>query len=460
MSEHEQRIPMSVQTDGRAIRALVPRSSHGEWLATSEVRDPVSIVTSQNASRLQFLVPIRHWRMSQSPFTFYRGAAKLMAFDLASTPDSGLYAQICGDAHLSNFGVYGSPERDLVFDLNDFDETLAGPWEWDVKRLAASFVIAARHKGLGDDLGADLAQRSAEVYRTTMREFASAGYLDAWYAHVTTDDIYAAFKSQVSKTERKQSKKFVRKARGKDSLRAFSKLAELVDGEYRIAAQPPLIIPLRDIPENAGVDAEGFVRESFRQYFDSVSDHLEPLLARFTFKDLAVKVVGVGSVGTRCAIVLLEGRDAEDPLFLQIKEAGRSVLEDHLPPSPYAHAGQRVVVGQRIMQASSDSFLGWTRDERVNVDYYWRQLKDMKSSFEVDTASVDAMGRFAQLCGWTLARAHARSGDAGAIGGYLGGGSAFDDAIGRFSVAYADQNDLDYARFRAAIESGEIPAHE
>jgi len=246
-------------------------------VSTSEVRDPVSIITSQNASRLQFLVPVRHWRMSQSPFAFYRGAAKLMAFDLATTMDSGLYAQICGDAHLSNFGVYGSPERDLVFDLNDFDETLAGPWEWDVKRLAASFVIAARHKGLGEDAGADLARRSAEVYRTTMREFASARYLDAWYAHLTTDDIYAAFKSQISKTERKQSRKFVRKARTKDSLHAFSKLAELVDGEYRIAAQPPLIIPVRDIPTNVEDDVEGLVRESFHQYFDSVSDHLEPL---------------------------------------------------------------------------------------------------------------------------------------------------------------------------------------
>ena len=451
---------MSMQTDGRAIRALVSRRSHSEWVATSETRDPVSVVTSQNASRLQFLVPIRHWRMSQSPFAFYRGAAKLMAFDLATTSDSGLYAQICGDAHLSNFGVYGSPERDLVFDLNDFDETLAGPWEWDVKRLAASFAIAARHKGLGDDAGADLAQRSAEAYRTAMREFGSARYLDAWYAHLTTDDVYQAFKSQISKTERKQSKKFVRKARTKDSLHAFSKLAELVDGEYRIAAQPPLIIPVRDIPTNVEDDVEGLVRESFHQYFDSVSDHLEPLLARFTLKDFALKVVGVGSVGTRCAIVLLEGRDADDPFFLQIKEAGPSVLEDHLPPSPYGHAGQRVVVGQRIMQATSDSFLGWTRAKRTNVDYYWRQLKDMKSSIDIDVASADFMGRFAWLCGWTLARAHARSGDARAIGDYLGNGTVFDEAIGRFAVAYADQNDHDYAQFREAIESGEIPAHE
>ena len=447
-------------TDGKAIRKEVPRSSHGLWVSATDERDPVAVVTSQNASRLQFLVPIRHWRMSQSPFAFYRGAAKLMAFDLASTPNSGLHAQICGDAHLSNFGVYGSPERELVFDLNDFDETLPGPWEWDVKRLGASFVIAARHNEFGDEVGATLAQRSAESYRTAMRRFAKSRYLDAWYSHLTTEDIYDAFKDQISKKEKKRSTKFVRKARTKDSLHAFSKLAEEVDGEYRIASDPPLIIPLRDFPGNADEDIEGSVRESFSQYLDSVSDHLEPLLARFTFIDLALKVVGVGSVGTRCSIVLLEGRDAEDPFFLQVKEAGPSVLEDHLPPSRYEHAGERVVVGQRIMQATSDSFLGWTRGPSTSTDYYWRQLKDMKGSIEVESATVESMDRFATLCGWTLARAHARSGDMRAIGDYLGKGTAFDEAIGQFAVAYADQNEEDFARFRAAIESGEIPAHE
>ena len=447
-------------TNGKAIRKGVPRSSHAVWNSATDQRDPVAVVTSQNVTRLQFLVPIRHWRMSQSPFAFYRGAAKLMAHDLSSTPDSGLRAQICGDAHLSNFGVYGSPERELVFDLNDFDETLPGPWEWDVKRLAASFAIASRHKELGDETGAALAKRSTEAYRLAMRAFGKAKYLDAWYAHLTTEDIYEAFKDQISKKEKKRSAKFVRKARSKDSMHAFSKLAEEVDGEYRIAADPPLIIPLRDFPADADTDIEASIRESFRQYVDSVPEHLEPLLERFTYTDLALKVVGVGSVGTRCSIVLLEGRDADDPFFLQVKEAGKSVLEDHLPPSRYDHAGERVVVGQRIMQATSDSFLGWTRGPSTGTDYYWRQLKDMKGSIDVDSAGLDALDRFAQLCGWTLARAHARSGDARAIGDYLGNGAVFDESIGRFAVAYADQNERDFARFSAAIESGEIPAHE
>ncbi len=398
--------------------------------------------------------------MSLSPFAFYRGAAKLMALDLATTPDTGLSAQICGDAHLSNFGVYGSPERDLVFDLTDFDETLPGPWEWDLKRLATSFMIAARHKGFGDDAGADLARRTAAAYRTTMRGFAKAKHLDAWYAHLTTDDVFEAFEDQISKKDKKRSARFVRKARHKNSLHALSKLAESVDGEYRIVSQPPLLIPLREFPSNSDPEFEGSIRELFRQYVDSASDHLEPLLRRFTFRDLGLKVVGVGSVGTLCAIVLLEGRDDRDPFFLQIKEAGPSALEDHLPPSRYDNAGERIVVGQRIMQATSDSFLGWTRGASTNTDYYVRQLKDMKGSIDVESATADSMDRFARLCGWTLARAHARSGDAKVIGDYLGKGQVFDDAIGRFAVAYADQNARDYARFRAGIEAGEIQAHE
>lgn len=451
---------MTEEASGRTIRESVPRTLHGVWTSADEVRDPVAVVTSQNASRLQFLVPIRHWRMSRSPFAFYRGAAKLMALDLATTPDTGIRTQICGDAHLSNFGVYGSPERELVFDLNDFDETLPGPWEWDVKRLATSFVIAARHNGLGDGAGAALAKRVSSAYRKTVRTFADARYLDAWYAHLTTDDIYDAFKDQISRKERKRSVKFVRKARSSDSLRALSKLGEEVDGDYRIAAQPPLVIPARDFPVDADEDIGASIRESFEQYMASVSDHLEPLLSRFTFCDVALKVVGVGSVGTRCSIVLLKGRDAEDPLFLQIKEAGRSVLEDHLPASRYSHSGQRVVVGQRIMQATTDSLLGWTTGTSTGSEYYVRQLRDMKGSVDVDSTDLDSLNRLADICGWTLARAHARSGDSRRIGDYLGKGTVFEEALAQFAVAYADQNDRDFARFSAAIGRGEVPAHE
>ena len=444
----------------RALRRVVPRSSHADWSPDSHRSDPVEVITSQDQSRLQSLVPIRHWRMSQSPFAFYRGAAKLMANDLATTPATGITAQICGDAHVSNFGAYGSPERELVFDLNDFDETLPGPWEWDVKRLAASFAIAARHNEFDHEDEASLASTAAAAYRQAMAGFADMPYLDAWYSHLTMDDIYAAFADQLTKKEEKSGKKFVRKAHKKDSLRAARKLAENVDGQYRIAAQLPLIVPLRDMPiEEDPERIREDITTSWMAYLESVPDHLESLLRRFRFIDLALKVVGVGSVGTRCFIILFEGKDFDDPFFLQIKEAGKSVLEDHLPPSRYANHGQRVTVGQRQMQAASDSFLGFTPGDGADRDYYWRQLKDMKASPDVDSASPAQMQRFAQICGWTLARAHARSGVAASIAGYLGSGKVFDTAIGDFAVAYADQNERDYAAFKAAIESGRIAAH-
>lgn len=445
---------------GRGLRKAIPRSSHGEWTTAGDHRDPVDVITSQNESRLQFLVPVRHWRMSQSPFTFYRGAAKLMAEDLAETPVTGIEAQICGDAHLSNFGAYGSPERELVFDLNDFDETLPGPWEWDVKRLTASFAIAARHNEYDPVDEAGLAIRAAKSYRESMAQFADMRYLDAWYSQLRVKDIYEAFADQLAKKQRKSAKKFYRKARGKDSLQAFEKLAEIVDGGYRIASQPPLLIPLRDMSAAGSDEIRAEIGESFKQYLSSVPDHIALLLRRFNYTDLAVKVVGVGSVGTRCMIVLLEGRDTSDPFFLQIKEASPSVLEDQLAASAYANQGQRVVVGQRIMQAASDSFLGWTQASKSGKHYYWRQLKDMKASPDVESVSLQSMYRFAGLCGWILARAHARSADSRAISGYLGKGEVFDRAIGTFAVAYADQNEDDYEAFKAAIDSGAIEAHE
>jgi uncharacterized protein (DUF2252 family) len=444
---------------GRVLRASVPRSSHGEWVPPADRADPVELITGQDETRLQFLVPIRHQRMSTSSFAFYRGAAKIMAQDLSATPSTGVHTQICGDAHLSNFGVYGSPERDLVFDVNDFDETLPGPWEWDVKRLAASFTIAARHNEFDDEYQRDLPRRAVAEYRRAMRGFAAARYTDVWYAHVDVEDVYQAFAHQLTKRERKRGEKFVRNTRSKDSLQAFAKLAEQTPDGSRIASQPPLIVPLREIPLNedpATIDAT--IRAEFEAYLESVPDHIETLLRRYRYRDLAIKVVGVGSVGTRCVIVLLEGRDEKDPFFLQVKEAGRSVLEDHLPESVYDEHGRRVVEGQRLMQAASDSFLGW-HVGAGGTHYYWRQLKDMKGSADIEGASPAAMDRYARLCGWTLARAHARAGDPRTIAGYLGKGDVFDRAIGDFAVAYADQNERDFAAFRAAIGDGRIPAH-
>lgn len=445
---------------GKALREAVPRRSHGDWSAASERPSPVDVITSQNDQRLEWLVPIRHWRMSESPFTFYRGAAKLMALDLADTPTTGLTAQICGDAHLSNFGFYGSPERALVFDLNDFDETLPGPWEWDVKRLAASFAIAARNNHFEESVERDVAAASAGAYRQAMHSFSQMGYLDIWYSRFSDQDLLDAFKSDFSKKERKGARKALKKIRGKDSRHVLGKLAEKTDSGYQIISQPPLIIPFRDLEEIAEPEVlRAALAESLAEYLDSVPDHLETLLRRYFFVDFAVKVVGVGSVGTRCHILLLQGRDANDPLFLQIKEASRSVLEDHLPASRYATSGERVVEGQRLMQAVSDSFLGWTAADGSGRHYYWRQLKDMKGSADVEEMDAAALLRYAHLCGWTLARAHARSADPVPIAEYLGNSEKFDRAIADFSVSYADQNEADFGEFKAAIDEGQIPAH-
>jgi uncharacterized protein (DUF2252 family) len=445
---------------GKALRKEVPRSCHAGWSPAADRPDPVDLITSQNESRIQFLVPIRHWRMAETPFTFYRGAAKIMASDLSTTPATGLDVQLCGDAHLSNFGVYGSAARELVFDVNDFDETLPGPWEWDVKRLAASFAIAARNNNYKGRDEADLAARSVASYRSAMARFAGMHYLDVWYSRLRVEDVEAAFKDQLTKKQRKSGTKWANKARSKNSVHALKKLAEETDDGYRIASQPPLIVPLRDIPtEDDPDDIKRHVTEQFDRYLDSIPDHLNVLVRRFGYRDLALKVVGVGSVGTNCDVVLLKGRDASEPFFLQIKEATASVLADHLPASQYEHQGERVVVGQRLMQAASDMFLGWTTGASGKF-YYWRQFKDMKGSVEVDGAPLVRMQRYAQVCGWTLARAHARSGDSQAIAGYVGTGEAFDKAIADFAVAYADQNDADYKEFRTAIDSGRIAARE
>ena len=447
--------PQGRREEGKARRKTTPRSSHGEWQPPADRVDPVTTVASQDTERLQFLVPVRHKRMAESPFAFYRGAAKVMAADLASTPVSGLEVQLCGDAHLSNFGSFASPERQQVFDVNDFDETLLGPFEWDLKRLAASVVLASRANGLSASKGREATIDAVSGYRDAMAAFADARTLDLWYSALSLARV-----SEVvpKKSSRKRFEKTARKWRGKNSERALGKLTERRDGRVRIKSDPPLLIPLRDVP---GVDADELdrqTRSALSDYASTLQENRRALLRRFTLIDVAIKVVGVGSVGTRCLIALFLGRDDDDPLFLQLKEATTSVLEDHLPASRHAHHGERVVAGQRLMQATSDVFLGWStvRDH----DFYWRQYHDMKGSADVAGMNAKRLSVYAGLCGWTLSHAHARSGDPIAIAGYLGKGSAFPEALADFAEAYADQNDRDYDAYMAAIRSGRIEAHE
>ena len=448
---------------GRAARKEVPRQSHAEFSPGAHRADPVELLESQAVSRVAELVPIRYGRMLVSPFTFYRGAALIMAADLASTPHSGLRTQLCGDAHLSNFGMFASPDRRLVFDINDFDETLPGPWEWDVKRLAVSMEVAGRDNGYSDKERRAILLETVGGYRNAMREFAGMGALDVWYARLEVDELMAQLRSQVKKGQLKRTEKTVAKARTKDSMTAFSKLTEMVDGEPRIVSDPPLIERVEDL--SGDIDPEVVVaslHELLRRYRESLQSDRRILLEEFRLVDLARKVVGVGSVGTRAWIALMLGRDETDPLFLQFKEAESSVLEEYTAKSGYANHGERVVAGQHLMQASSDIFLGWLHVEAgidgVARDFYGRQLKDWKGSFETAGALPKGMGIYGRVCGWTLARAHARSGDRIAIASYLGGGDVFDRAIADFSVAYADQNDRDYAALKAAVDSGKITA--
>ncbi len=442
---------------GIATRQRVPLESHADFSPPSNRSNPVKLIMKQNASRIPWLVPIRHGRMSASSFAFYRGGAKIMAEDLAHTPVTGINAQICGDAHLSNFGVYASPERDLVFDVNDFDETLAGPWEWDVKRLAASFTIASRYRAFNDIETQLITTESVKAYREAMNEFAEMSYLDIWYSKISYRDIIEPMLEGTSKKERKLAEKFETKARSRNRMRDLSKLTYQENGRHRIKSDPPFIVDLDEMPE-AGhpVEAIRAVREGFDGYRQSLPDNMRTLLGRYQPMDIALKVVGVGSVGTRCFILLLEGRDEQDPLFLQVKEASRSVLEDYLPPSPYVDKGQRVVEGQLLMQATSDIFLGWTSNVRGR-DYYLRQLKDMKGSMDIEEMTPTRLKSYARACGWTLAHAHARSGDPAAISGYLGLTDEFDLAVTAFAEKYADQNERDFTRFKKAIKSGKIP---
>jgi uncharacterized protein (DUF2252 family) len=458
---------------GKAARERVKPSGHSGWVPAPDRPNPVALLEEQDAMREPDLVPVRHGRMMVSPFTFYRGAAKIMAADLEETTTAGLDVQLCGDAHLSNFGVFASPERTLMFDLNDFDETLPGPFEYDVKRMAASFTIAARNNGFTSQEAEAATLASARGYREAMARYAEMGTMDIWYAHLSAQQVLDALSTATASlkgAEKKQAKaaeknanKIAQKAHTRDSMQALSKLAEKVDGKYRIVSQPPVILPLRDLSrtrEESFADLEKIVREQFRTYRATLTDDRRHLLERFEFVDLARKVVGVGSVGTRAYIVLLQGRDQEDPLFLQVKEATKSVLEDHLPKSRYAQPGERVVQGQRLMQAASDIFLGWTKAADAGRYLYWRQLRDMKGSAVVEAMTPTPLALYGQMCGETLARAHARSGDAVAIAAYLGSKDRFDRSIADFSDRYADQNEKDYRAFLDAISSRRIEAVE
>jgi uncharacterized protein (DUF2252 family) len=448
---------------GRAARAEVPRESHGDFEPPPRRANPVKVLERQAETRVPELVPIRYGRMLVSPFTFYRGAAKIMAGDLAPTPRSGLTVQCCGDAHLSNFGVFASPERRLVFDLNDFDETLPGPWEWDVKRLAASMLIAAQYNGFSAKQQDRIVLDTVEQYRTAMAAFAGMKNLEVWYAHLDIDSFLQEYGSQLKAKTSARTRKAVAKARTKDSMAAFSKLTRVVDGETEIVGEPPLIVPIKDLVDGSEREALlEFLRDGLRAYGETLRHDHRELLQQFRLTNFARKVVGVGSVGTRAWIALLLGVDGRDPLFLQLKEAEESVLEEFLGPSEFENHGQRVVAGQRLMQASSDIFLGWVHvpaglDGRSR-DFYGRQLKDWKGSAEVEQMIPKGMAQYGRVCGWTLARAHARSGDRVAIAAYLGKGPAFDRAIVRFSRAYAEQNESDYGALAKAVKTGKITA--
>jgi uncharacterized protein (DUF2252 family) len=423
----------------------------------------VAILEAQGESRVQELLPIRNWRMSASPFTFYRGAAAVMAADLAATPTSGLRVQACGDAHLSNFGVFAAPDRRLVFDLNDFDESLPGPWEWDLKRLAASFEIAGRENGYGRKQRDAVLATLGRQYRAAVRGFAGMRNLEVWYARLDEDAIREQLRNAGQKLSRK-AEKGAAKARAKDSLRALGKLTEQVDGEPRIVSRPPLVVPLEELlPEDDKIDVEAMLRGILERYAETLKGDRRRLLETYALRHVAHKVVGVGSVGTRAWILLLTGRDDEDPLFLQAKEAQASVLEPYAGASEFENHGRRVVEGQWLMQAASDSFLGWCPVVGIDGrrrDFYVRQLWDGKGSTEVEGMPPAGLEIYARLCAWTLARAHARSGDAVAIGAYLGSGESFDLALAEFSRLYADRNERDFAALKEAIDSGRLPVED
>ncbi len=448
---------------GREARNRVPRGDHAEFLRSSRRADPLTLLEEQGKERVPDLLPIRWGRMAVSPFTYFRGAALPMASDLADTPQSGIMVQACGDAHLSNFGLFASPERNLIFDINDFDETLPGPWEWDVKRLAASMEIAARDNGFTRKERRKIVLATVGSYRQAMNQFADEPALEVWYAHADVEQLKGRIEQEVQGARRKKFNRAIAKVRTKDNLGALTRFAGLSNGQPKINADPPLIVPIDQLAEGgAELDRlEKELRKILGAYRDSMEPERRVLLDRYRIVDMARKVVGVGSVGTRCWMILLMGDDNRDPLFLQAKEAGRSVLEGFVGKSEYDNCGQRVVVGQRLMQTVSDIFLGYVRVRGLDGkmrDFYLRQLRDWKGSIDIEAMIPHGLELYGQLCGWTLARAHARSGDHIAIAAYLGNGTSFDEAIREFSEIYADQNERDHKVLVDAIDSGRINA--
>jgi uncharacterized protein (DUF2252 family) len=455
---------------GKAARSVAPRAAHEAWEPSSSRPDPVALLEGQAESRVQELVPVRYGRMLVSPFTFFRGAALIMASDLSTLPRSGFDVQACGDAHLSNFGVFASAERSLVFDLNDFDETLPGPWEWDVKRLAASLAIAGRDRGFSDKERADIVLDAVAGYRTEMVKLAGMSDLDVWYARMDMKNLLDDAGEELGLTGQKRSDKTMSKvmaradkelarARTRDSMQALEKLTEFIDGEHRFVSDPPLIVPIEElVPERDSALLVEEMENLLRNYGRTLQSNRRHLLSQFQFVSVARKVVGVGSVGTRAWVLLMVGSDGS-PLLLQAKEAQESVLAEFVGKSAHTHQGERVVAGQLLMQASSDIFLGWERlkgIDGIQRDFYVRQLRDWKGSADTDVMIPRGMGIYGRLCGWTLARAHARSGDRVAIAAYLGSGKSFDNAIRSFAESYADQNERDYLALRKAAADGRI----
>ena len=439
---------------GRDLRSVARRSSHDTWTAPPGRPDPVSLLEERARGRVPHLLPIRHGRMLASPFAFLRGSANVMAFDLAATPTSGLGVQACGDAHIMNFGIFATPERHLSFDLNDFDESHPGPFEWDVKRLAASIVVAARDRGFTGPAQSSPARVAARTYREKMLEYAEMGFLEVWYSRIDADELMRAA-GHADKKARTKAEKAIHRARGRTNLSALSRFAEQIDGSWRIRPDPPLTVRQPETEPLAGN-----VAQCFAQYSASLRADGRELLSRYRFVDIARRVVGVGSVGTETFMFLLMGDKDDDPLLLQLKEAHRSVIEPFTATSRFSHQGERVVTGQRLIQAASDSLLGWLKGPRGVKDFYMRQLRDMKGSAEIETMRPSHLSAYAELCGWALARAHARTGDAAAMAGYLGHGSSFDRAVERFAVAYADQNEKDYEALVLAARSGRIAVQE
>jgi uncharacterized protein (DUF2252 family) len=450
---------------GKALRQEVSLSSHGQWTPAADRPDPLSLLQAQDQGRLERLLPIKYGRMLVSPFTFYRGSAVVMVADLAGTPVTGIEAVLCGDAHLSNFGIFATPERRMVFDVNDFDEAFPGPWEWDLKRLAASAVIAGRDNGFSEQSCRQLAEDTTLAYGQAMDRFSQMPTLEQWYYHVNVEAVQEVFK-QSSKKGRKSAATMVKKAGRHTHEQTLEKLTRIEDGQRRIIGDPPLLMPIRDIElekylgrEHVKKLSEQGVEKSWREYLASLPDERRYLLQRYEIIDIALRVGGIGSVGTRCAIVLLKGGAEDDSLILQLKEAGPSVLEAFVNRKvPYDSHAQRVVTAQRVMQATSDIFLGWSKGAHTDLDYYWRQLKDMKGSADVATMDENGLKAYLAVCSWCLARAHARTGDGIKIRGYLGQNGGFARAIGDFAVAYADQTERDYAALVKAVKSGRIAA--